>query len=95
MRILTRILVPAFAGIVASGAGAAQDPLLAMLEESKTSGRGLNLYVNGQAIAAVVVSIDDRHVVAKSQAQGKIVIRLDRIDGAAGFVGQPVAERKQ
>lgn len=94
MRMLTRILVPAFAGIVASGAGAAQDPLLAMLEESKTSGRGLNLYVNGQAIAAVVVSFDDRHVVAKSQAQGKIVIRLDRIDGAAGFVGQPAAERK-
>lgn len=94
MRKLISIFAASFAGLLAGSAVAASDPLLTMLEESKSSGRGLNLYVGGQPIAAVVVSVEDRYVVARSQAQGKIVIRLDRIDGAAGFVGQPVAERK-
>ncbi len=66
----------------------ANDPLRALLEDSRASGKGVNLYVNGQSIAAVVVSVDDRYLVAKSQALGQIVVRLDRVDGAAGFVGE-------
>ncbi|MBL0148125.1 MAG: hypothetical protein IPP87_05085 [Ideonella sp.] len=62
------------------------DPLRAALEDSKASGKGLTIFVNGQSIPAVVVSVDDRYVVARSQAQGSIVIRLDRIDGVAGFI---------
>ena len=92
MRTIARMFALSFATLATSAAFAAQDPLLTLLEESKASGRGVNLFVNGQSIAAVVVSVDERHVVAKSQAQGKIVIRIDRIDGAAGFVGP--AERK-
>ena len=44
------------------------------------------MYVAGQAIAGVVVTVDDRYVVARSQDKGTIVIRLDRLDGVAGFV---------
>ena len=73
---------------------AGNDPLLTVLEDSRASGKGLNFYVNGQAIAGVVVGVDDRWVVARSQAQGTIVIRLDRIDGVAGFVQSPAGERK-
>jgi hypothetical protein len=73
---------------------AAPDALMTALEESKSSGKGLNFYVNGQAVAGVVVTIDERYVVARSQAQGTIVIRLDRIDGVAGFVALPQGEKK-
>ena len=38
--------------------------------------------------AGVVMTITDQYVIAKNQAQGNIVIRLDRIDGVAGFVGE-------
>ena len=80
------------AGLSAS-AFAAADPLRTALEDSKASGKGLSFYVNGQTIPGVVVSVDDKYVVAKSQAQGTIVIRLDKIDGVAGFVGQPAAAK--
>jgi len=68
---------------------APRDALRLALEASRASGKGVNLYLNGQAIAGVVVSVDDLYVVARSQALGQIVIRLDRLDGVAGFVGGP------
>lgn len=80
--------------LVSLSAVAAPDPLTAVLEESKATGKGLNLYVNGQAIPAVVVSVDNHFVVARSQAQGTLVLRLERIDGAAGFVALPGGDRK-
>ncbi|HRE16732.1 MAG TPA: hypothetical protein PLW86_06625 [Rhodocyclaceae bacterium] len=79
---------------LSASALAAADPLRTALEDSKASGKGLSFYVGGQVIPGVVVSIDDRYVIAKSQAQGQIVIRLDKIDGVAGFVGQPAATGK-
>ena len=88
-------LIATVALTLTGAAHAAQDPLLALLEDSKTSGKGLSLFVNGQSIPAVVVSVDERYVTARSQAQGTIVIRLDRIDGAAGFVGQPATAPKK
>lgn len=94
MRASLRPLVLLCALALSPVAFAAGDPLLAVLEDSRASGKGLNFYVNGQAIAGVVVSVDDRWVVARSQAQGTIVIRLDRIDGVAGFVQSPAGERK-
>ena len=66
---------------------APRDALRLALEASRANGKGVNLYVNGQAIAGVVVSVDDQYVVARSQALGQIVLRLDRLDGVAGFVG--------
>lgn len=88
-------LVAAFAVTLSGSALAAADPLVSLLEDSKASGKGVSLFVNGQSIAAVVVSVDERYVTARSQAQGTIVIRLDRIDGAAGFVGQAAAASKK
>ena len=69
-------------------AGAQTDPLRTALEESKASGKGLTFYVKGASIPGVVVSIGEKYVVAKSQAQGQIVIRLESIDAVAGFVGE-------
>ncbi len=82
------------AACAGSAALAAPDPLLLAFEESKAAGKGLSFLVNGQSVAGVVVSFDERFVVARSQAQGTIVIRLDRIDGVAGFVSQPLGDRK-
>ena len=74
-------------GIVASAPAIAEsDSLRSMLEDSRTQQKGLTFVVGGQQIAGVVISVTDKYVVAKSQAQGNIVIRLDRIDGVSGFV---------
>jgi len=82
-----------FALLAAGSCGAAfaadADPLRATLEASKTSGKGLTLYVGGQAIPGVVVSVDDKYVVARSTANGTIVVRLERLDGVAGHVPLP------
>ena len=63
------------------------DPLRTMLEDSHSQQKGLTFLVSDQQIAGVVLTITDKYVIAKSQAQGNIVIRIDRIDGVAGFVG--------
>ncbi|HMX16636.1 MAG TPA: hypothetical protein PK375_06385 [Rhodocyclaceae bacterium] len=69
------------------------DPLVAALEESKASGRGLSFFVQGNCVPGVVVSVDRDYVVARSPVAGLVVIRLDRLDGVAGFV-ETAAERK-
>lgn len=79
-----------FCGFAAT---ARADALQSVLADSKASGKGLTFYVNGQAIPGVVVSIDDKYLVARSTANGTIVIRLDRLDGVAGHVALP-GERK-
>lgn len=89
-------LVAALSFVLATAAfaGESHDPLRAALEESRVTGKGLSLYVNGVAIPGVVVSVDNGFVVARSQSQGTIVVRLERIDAVAGFVGEPGLERK-
>lgn len=94
MNALLRTLIFLLAATIVNSVFAETDPLRTALEESKASNKGLSFYVNGQAIAGVVVKIDDRFVVARSQAQGTIIIRLDRIDGVAGFVSLPGSESK-
>jgi hypothetical protein len=74
-------------GVIGASAAAEPDPLRTMLEDSRTQQKGLMFIVSGQQIAGVVVDITDKFVIAKSQAQGRIVIRLDRLDGVSGFVG--------
>ncbi len=76
-------------GIIGASAAATDaDPLRAMLDDSRSQQKGLMFIVGGQQIPGVVVDITDKFVIARSQAQGRIVIRLDRIDGASGFVGE-------
>jgi hypothetical protein len=61
------------------------DPLRAVLLESKEKNRGVAIHTNGVTVNAVVTGIDDRYVVARSQQSSRIVIRLDRIDGVSAF----------
>jgi hypothetical protein len=90
LRVLAALLfsaslaVPALAADpVVAKTGAEQDPLRAVLTESKDKSRGVAIYANGATINGVVVSLDDRYVTAKSQQNSRIVIRLDRIDGVS------------
>lgn len=62
---------------------AGDDPLKSVLLESKEKNRGVNIYTNGVTVSAIVVSVDDKYVVGKSQQSSRIVIRLDRIDGVS------------
>lgn len=59
------------------------DPMRAVLQESKEKGRGVAFHANGTTVNAVVVSFDDKYVIAKSQQSSRIVIRLDRVDGVS------------
>ena len=65
----------------AGGSGA--DEMRSVLLESKEKNRGVAIYTNGVTVNAVVVSVDDKYVVGKSQQSSRIVIRLDRIDGVS------------
>ena len=56
-----------------------------MLPAGKEKTRGAAIHANGVSINAVVVSVDERYVVARSQQSSRIVIRLDRIDGVSAF----------
>ena len=85
-RTLAAMLVAVFLALPlhaqAQGAG---DELRSVLLESKDKNRGIAIYTNGVTVNAVVVSVDDKYVVAKSQQSSRIVIRLDRIDGVSAF----------
>ena len=70
---------------LASEAAAEKDSLRAVLLESKEKNRGVAIHANGVSINAVVVSVDERYVIARSQQSSRIVIRLDRIDGISAF----------
>lgn len=75
-------------GIVGASAAATDaDPLRIRLEDSRSQQKGLTFLVSSQQIAGVVLTITDKYVIAKNQSQGNIALRLVRIDGVAGFVG--------
>jgi len=77
--------------IIASGtAGAADGPpigerdvLRAALLESKDKSKGVTLHASGASIPMVVTSLEERYVIGRSQQAGRIVVRLDRIDGVS------------
>ena len=54
-----------------------------LLEKSRNENKGITLYVNGITIGALVTNVGEEFVEGKSREFGRIVIRLDRIDGAA------------
>ena len=82
------------AGIDAnSSADRNADSLRAMLEDSRSQQKGLTFMLSGQQIAGVVVSVTEKFVLAKNQAQGNVVMRIDRIDGVAGFVSEKITDK--
>jgi len=55
-----------------------------MVTTAQQDKRGVTLYVAGQAIVGAVVRVEaGQWVELKSQQFGRIVVRLDRIDGVA------------
>ncbi len=70
---------------LAADAAAEKDPIRAVLLESKDKNRGVAIHANGVSINAVVVAVDEHHVIARSQQSSRIVIRLERIDGVSAF----------
>lgn len=81
------LAIPAFVALPtpAAAQGADADALRAVLLESKEKSRGVAIHANGTTINAVVVSVDERYVIARSQQSSRIVVRLDRIDGVSAF----------
>lgn len=59
------------------------DALKALFETSKSEGKGLMIYVEGQAVPGLVTEVTDDAVILRSQEFSKIVILLDEISGAA------------
>ncbi|HYE70206.1 MAG TPA: hypothetical protein VD932_01640 [Aquabacterium sp.] len=69
------------AAVFAADANKGIEQALAAAQESK---KGIMVYVGGQAIGGGVVKIEaGQWVELRSQQYGRIVIRLDRIDGIA------------
>lgn len=86
------LMLPLFMCVVAGGpAGATElppaekDPLRATLLESKEKNRGVTIHANGASIGCVVISVDERYVIGRSQTASRVVVRLDRIDGVSAM----------
>ena len=72
---------------IASGAATAADAVKGIeqaLVAAQQDKRGITLYVSGQTIAGAVTKVEPgQWVEMKNQTSGKIVVRIDRIDGIA------------
>ena len=69
----------------ANAQGKPDDAMRAALEESKSSGKGLNFHIRGSTIGGAVTAVGDKFVTVKNQA-GIAVIRIDSIDAVAGAI---------
>jgi hypothetical protein len=58
--------------------------LKSQLEQSKESKNGLLFYIQGQTVPGVVKEVLDDAVIVSNRENGRIVIRLERIDAVAG-----------
>lgn len=87
LRPLVSSVVLACALTVASGAAQAAEAIQGMEQALATAlqdKRGITLYVNGQTIAGAVTRIEPgQWVELRNQQYGRIIVRLDRIDGIA------------
>lgn len=63
---------------------AMHESMIEILEQSQKSGKGVLVYLGSQAVGGAVVRIGEQTVELKSREYGRIVLRLDRIDGVAG-----------
>ena len=72
---------------VAAGAAVAADAVKgieAALVAAQQDKRGITIYVSGQTIAGAVTKVEPgAWVEMKNQTSGKIIVRIDRIDGIA------------
>ncbi len=75
------------ASALATGIAQAADALQGIeqaLNVALQEKRGITLYVNGQTIAGAVTRIEaGQWVELRNQQYGRIIVRLDRIDGIA------------
>jgi hypothetical protein len=73
--------------LAAGGAAAAADApggIEQALKAAQQDKRGITLYVSGQAISGAVTRVEPgQWVELKNQTSGRIVVRIDRIDGVA------------
>lgn len=73
--------------VLAAGAAAAADAaggIEQALKAAQQDKRGITLYVSGQAISGAVTRVESgQWVELKNQTSGRIIVRLDRIDGVA------------
>ena len=77
----TLVLVLATGAAIAADAAHGIEQTLATAQQDK---RGITLYVAGQAIVGAVTRIEPgQWVELRNQQWGRIVVRLDRIDGIA------------
>ena len=65
-----------------SASAAPMNAIEQSLENSRTSKRGVTVYVGSASVAMVVTEISDGFVIGRSQQYERIVVRLDRIDAA-------------
>lgn len=73
----------ALAAGTAAAAGAPQG-IEHALNTALQDKRGITLYVSGQTVAGAVTRVEPgQWVELKNQTSGKIIVRLDRIDGIA------------
>ena len=83
----TRHLLASLTLALAAGSASATDATRGIeqaLAAAQQDKRGVTLYVAGQTIGGAVTRIEPGlWVELKSQAFGKIIVRLDRIDGIA------------
>ena len=72
---------------LAAGAAAAADAVKGIeqaLVAAQQDKRGITLYIGGQTIAGAVTRVEPgQWVEMKNQTSGKIIVRIDRIDGIA------------
>ena len=74
-------LALAAAGVAAADAIKGIEQALVAAQQDK---RGITLYVAGQTIAGAVTRVEPgQWVEMKNQTSGRIVVRIDRIDGIA------------
>lgn len=60
------------------------ESMIDVLEQSQKSGKGVLVYMGSHAVGGAVVKVGEQTVELRSREYGRIVLRLDRIDGVAG-----------
>ena len=86
------LLMPALSAQTQPGAIPARPPrsaavhaaILEVLDQSQKSGKGVLVYMGSHAIGGAVTKVGEQTVELKNREYGRIVLRLDRIDGVAG-----------
>ena len=83
----TRAALASAALMLANGVAFASDAMLGIekaLQAALTDKRGITLYVGGQPVGGAVTRIEPgQWVELRNQQHGRIIVRLDRIDGVA------------